>query len=53
MENEQYNKIMAMLPFQAEWCRTYNYEKLKYKQQKARNEKIRYKAKLEAQSQAS
>lgn len=46
-EKECYDKIVAMLPFQAVWALEYNYDKQKYKLQKNRAEKQRVKDRME------
>lgn len=43
MEKETYDKITAMLPFQAVWALEYRYDKQKYKLEKGRREKERVK----------
>lgn len=46
VEKANYEKIVAMLPFQAVWALDYNFEKRKYKLEKNRREKERVKERL-------
>lgn len=41
MEQTSYERMMAMLPFQGDWAREFKKRKTIYKQEKARQEKLR------------